>query len=273
MSVLNKFIGLRALWRFDNRWQLIFDRLIRPRADVAVYRLGEMEFLIDHDAGDHNGTRLCLISNIYTRFLPQMSLGKSISVFDLGANGGGFPLMLVQQGKRPEPLVCVEMNPNTFRRLQYNIGRNIPNRSTAINAAVCATRQQFRLSLGRGDISDSIYRSGDSAEPGKSDYTIEGYTFDDLFQRHFDAGPIDICKMDIEGAEYEVLEGSAHECLKCCRYLIVELHETSEERLRNFRERLTAAGFELVDAGEGTFPASSFTKINVSPDFPFAPGE
>ena len=254
MKLRDKLTGLRALWHFDNRWQLIADRLFFKNP-LSVYRKGPLEFLIDHDAGDHNGTRLCLISDIYTRFLPKMNLGEEISVFDLGANGGGFPLMLLLNGKRLRRLVCVELNPNTFRRLQYNITRNVPGEPALINGAVCGEHRQFELSLGRGDISDSIY-----AEPpagvvaGKQRHVVQGYTFDELFRAHFGSGPVDICKMDIEGAEYEVLASAAHDCLQLCRYLIVELHTTTAEKLQALQRELDAEGFTLLDAGEGVLP-------------------
>ena len=70
MKLSDKLIGLRALWHFDNRWQLLISRALFPRDSLLVYRKGDVEFLVDHAAGDHNGTRLCIISDIYTRFLP-----------------------------------------------------------------------------------------------------------------------------------------------------------------------------------------------------------
>ncbi len=99
----NKIAGLRALWQFDNRWQLIISRTFFPRESLLTYKKDDLEFLVDHAAGDHNGTRLCLISDIYTRFLLAMDLGETISVFDLGAKGGGFPLMLHLHGKKFAP--------------------------------------------------------------------------------------------------------------------------------------------------------------------------
>lgn len=254
INLRNKLIGLRALWPFDNRWQLIFERLFFPSAAVSVYRKGDVEFLIDHAAGDHNGTRLCIVSDIYTRFLPKMKLRESISVFDLGANGGGFPLMLLLNEKRLEQLVCVEMNPNTFRRLQYNVSRNIRGRHTLINGAICGEHRLFKLSLGRGDISDSIYQGSDPRQAGRSDYSIQGYTFDELFRAHFGSGTVDICKMDIEGAEYEVLVSPEHECLRACRYLIIELHAAAAAQLQRIEHALDEAGFALGDGGDGRIP-------------------
>ena len=251
----NKVTGVRALWRFDNRWQLISERLFSKNHGVSVYRLGETEFLIDHEAGDHNGTRLCIISDLYTRFLPVMNLGDTISVFDLGANGGGFPLMLHLHGKRFSRLVCVEMNPNTFCRLQYNVTRNVPCEPTLINGAVCGEHRQFELFLGRGDISDSIYTCESTGTlDGRQRYVVQGYTFDELFRAQFGTATVDICKMDIEGAEYEAMATPEHQCLRACRYLLVELHTARPERLALFASELDAAGFALLDPGNDKIP-------------------
>ncbi len=265
INLQNKLTGLRALWRFDNRWQLIFDRLFF-QSSVSIYRLGDLEFLIDHEAGDHNGTRLCLISDIYTRFLPMMNLPAEVSVFDLGANGGGFPLMLLLHGKRLRRLACVELNPNTFRRLQYNITRNIPGGPTVINAAVCDTPRQFELWLGRGDISDSIYAERSSeGRAGRQAYLIEGHTFDELFQANFRDDVVDICKMDIEGAEYELMASPEHANLRRCRYLIVEMHSAAAETIASFEQSLERAGFSLLHDGGGVIPGERLYRNTALP--------
>ena len=255
MNVHDKLTGLRALWYFDNRWQLIVNRLLFGDRGLMIYQKGNLEFLVDHDAGDHNGTRLCIISDIYKRFLPDMKLGGMLTVFDLGANGGGFPLMLLLSGKRFSKLVCVEMNPNTFRRLQYNVSRNVEGETVLVNGAVCRSRTKFELALGQGDISDSIYQDRAKASPKpRQKYQIEGYSFDDLFRAHFGNGVVDICKMDIEGAEYEVLASSEHTGLQNCRYLIIELHPVPADRERQFADALRATGFVELNGGDQRLP-------------------
>jgi FkbM family methyltransferase len=53
---------------------------------------------------------------------------------------------------------------------------------------------------------------------------------------------VDLLKMDIEGAEFQVLEDP--EGLRRCRYLIVEVHGL-ETRRNDFARRLEQMGFEL----------------------------
>ena len=255
MKLPNLIRGIRFLWPFDNHWNLIVSRIFFRKNALLVYRKNDLEILIDHAGQDHNGTRLCIVTDIYSRFLARMTLPETISVLDLGANGGGFPLMLHLHQKRFSRLVCVEMNPNTFQRLQFNMTRNIPGELTLINGAVCGEHRQFELFLGRGDISDSIYAEQPAGVvEGKQRYVLQGYTFDELFRAQFGAGAADICKMDIEGAEYEVMATPGHQCLRACRYLLVELHTTTPERLQQFASELESAGFALLDAGDDKIP-------------------
>ncbi len=251
MKLGNKLAGLRALWHFDNRWQLIVNRTLFPKETLLVYRKDDLEFLVDHAGSDHNGTRLCLISDIYTRFLPFMELPETIAVFDLGANGGGFPLMLHLQGKRFSRLVCVEMNPNTFQRLRYNITRNIKGDIDLEHAAVCGNNQQLKLRFGRGDISDTIYQKPNLSFP---QFSVPGRTFDTLFRSCFQEQKVDICKMDIEGAEYEVLNSAEQTCLRLCRYLLVELHPAPLEEQERFGAALVSLGFRRVPVGGDSVP-------------------
>lgn len=244
MSFSDKISGIKAVWGFDNRWQLVANRLLFPRAGSLVYKTGEVEFLVDHNAGDASGTRLCIVSDLYKRFLPLMKLPPRIRVFDLGANSGGFALMLLLNGRQFSQLLCVEMNPNTFRRLDFNIHQNISGDVRALNAAVCGARKTLQLSLGKGRTSDSIYQTADGGiDPV---YTIKGYTFDELFQTHFAGQTVDICKMDIEGAEYEIFASGTCTELRRCRYLIMELHDASPDQQDTVREALKRLEFTEI---------------------------
>ncbi|MBV9659304.1 MAG: FkbM family methyltransferase [Verrucomicrobia bacterium] len=257
MNLRDKMSGIRALWHFDNRWQLILNRLLFPQIGLTVYKKGTVEILVDHNSGDHNGTRLCLVSDIYTRFLPAMTeIGDTLAVLDLGANGGGFPLLLHLSGKSFSKLVCVEMNPNTFRRLHYNITRNIPSDLQLIQAAVCGESRTLELALGDGDISDSIYQNKGAPSPSRNQrYRIDGVTLDSIILREFGKKTIDICKMDIEGAEYEVLGSPTSTYLNQCRYLLIELHRSTTEKLQRLENILDETGFQKIAPRDGGLPS------------------
>lgn len=90
--IVNKLAALKQIMYFDNRWQLFLDRLIFKKTSLSAYRLGDMEFMVDHSAGDANGIRDIIVSSMYKRLISNIKFGDSIKVIDCGANGGASPL-------------------------------------------------------------------------------------------------------------------------------------------------------------------------------------
>ena len=77
-GVLTKLAGFRQIMRFDNRWQLLLDRLVFARTRLNVYRRGEIEFIIDHSAGDAPGIREVFVSGMYRDLIRSLRLGPNI---------------------------------------------------------------------------------------------------------------------------------------------------------------------------------------------------
>lgn len=246
MSLSNKIRGIREIWFFDNHWYLALTRFLFPDENVNIYRYKGLEVLIDHAAGDANGAREVLTSEMYRQFLPQMDLSGEINVFDLGANNGGFPLLLKTEGLKIKKSVSVELNPNTFSRLRFNLERNLQDRAVALNNAVCGARQTFSVRLGTGGASDSIYQNtiGDNAQS----FAIEGKTFDEIYLENFGDETIDVCKMDIEGAEFEIFAAGTCEKMRDCRYFIIEIHHEKDRRRERILEKLGELGFVELNA-------------------------
>ena len=233
MSLSNKIRGLKEVWAFDNRLWLTLSKTFFRGENLQVYRYKGVEILVDHAGGDANGAREVLTSTMYRRFLPQMELEGPVTVLDLGANNGGFPLLLHTSGVNLKKVVSVEFNPRTFVRLHFNLTRNLPGEVVPINAALSGEDRMIDATLGGGGVSDSIYER--STGPDTKDYRIRGITLDEFCKNYFDDEVIDICKIDVEGAEFEVFLKPHHNRLVQCRYLIMEIHErggrTKEEIL------------------------------------------
>jgi FkbM family methyltransferase len=244
----NRINGLRAVWHFDNRYQLLVNRLMFRQTGLTVYTIRGRELILDHHGDDEKGIRMCFTSDMYSRFLGAMRLEGPITVLDLGANGGGFPLMLELAGVKIHKLVCVEMNANTATRLRFNVARNLDCDVRIVNAAVCGERREFELVLGQGNTSDSIYQTSTGAEPARRKYTVHGITLDDLACEQFDDHEvIDVCKMDVEGAEYDILSSPAHSLLGRVRYLILEIHKRPGHAKERLVEKLVELGFREVE--------------------------
>lgn len=239
--------GFREVLAFDNRWELMLHRLLFRETGMVTYRKGALEFVVDHAGGDAPGTRACLVTDMYRALLPHMDLhGRAISVLDIGANGGGFPLMLLDEGLCVGRYAAVEMNPRTFSRLQLNVVQNMDGETTLIHGAVCGQAQRLQLQLGRGSTGESMYGSAGNEE-GSRTVTVDGLTFDQIVERAFgQAGTIDLCKIDVEGAEYDVF-AHPESCgaLRRVRYLIIEIHQTGKDAGEVHRA-LGALGFSAI---------------------------
>lgn len=244
-----KYEGLRAILAFDNWPAVLFARLFDRGTGFVVYRKRGFDILIDHGGGDENGTRSCIATDMYRRYLPHFDLPRPARVLDLGANGGGFPLMLRIEGIKLARVVSVEMNPLTFLRLQLNLVTNLGAPAIAINAAVCGVSTAPGLSFkpSRGGASESIYTaSTDSSSPH---VFVRMTTLEALYDEHFKNELLDICKVDIEGAEYDVVTSCPDGLLCKIRYIVIEFHDPS--RTPAFIARITDLGFTEVSVGTG----------------------
>lgn len=250
-SLKRAIASLRPLLGFDNRVQLLCDRIFFRRNPLSVCRRNGVVAVVDHRTSDAGSIYLCLTTDAYTRFLSRMTLDRPLTVADLGANVGGFSLLLRAVGHEVERLLCVEMNPNTWARLNFNIQLNYRDIAPAVvNAAVCAEARSIDLELGAGSTTDSIRTGAGAVGKWHRRYTVQGMSLDQLFDDHFADAEIDICKIDIEGAEAEVLldPTSRHAALRRCRYVVIELHPV--DRYDELCEAFTRLGFTRV-ADEG----------------------
>jgi len=235
LSLRTKFQGLREVWRFDNRWSLLLGLTLSRRVRLKTYRLKGVEILMDHGAGDAAAVRRILFSSEYRSLLGAMKLEKPVRVLDIGANAGGFALLFPILEIPLEKIVCVELNPATTARLRVNLGKNIPTVAAAVNAALQGRAGTVSVNLGAGFSGDSIYHAS-----GGQPCQVPGLTFDELYEAHFGEEPVDICKIDVEGAEAEVLESGTCRRLALCRNLIIEIHPHAW--LAETRARLDMAG-------------------------------
>lgn len=248
-----RFRGLEAILSFDNWPMLVLGRLFDRKTGFVAYRKNGLDILVDHRGGDQCGTRLCIATDMYRKYLRHFRLPPQIRILDLGANGGGFPLMLKIAGFEIARAVCVELNPLTFQRLQLNLSTNLGQSAIAVNAAVCdmPPGSEVHIQPSRGGTGDSMYE--DRATSAEACVSVPTTTFRALYDQYLAQETIDLCKIDIEGAEFDLLSSTSDDLLVRIRYLIVEVHyfhESGAERWETLRNRLLDLGFTDVTIPE-----------------------
>jgi hypothetical protein len=118
---------------------------------------------------------------------------------------------------------------------------------TVLNAGLAGSTRPLELRLGEGSVADSLYAASFNATGATT--TVPGLTFDDLHAATFGDGVVDICKIDVELAEYEVMASPGHDRLRRCRLLVVEIHEDATHARARVADAIVALGFEALPLG------------------------
>jgi FkbM family methyltransferase len=147
--------------------------------------------------------------------------------------------------------------------LRFNLDHNLEVPHEIVNAALCGRSTSFTVEIG-SDTGASIFRGSSGLAP--SVRQVRGITFDELFCEHFGKeGVVDLCKMDVECAEYEVFACPGHSSVAQCRWLIIEIHALRGRSPSEVVSAISSLGFEMLpqgsDSGVYAFRNTRFTDL------------
>jgi FkbM family methyltransferase len=167
-------------------------------------------------------------------------------IIDAGGYIGTAAIMLARAF--PEAtIVSLEPSRDNFAMLMMNL-RGYPN-VIPLNMALGSTAGSIELvDRGNGGIGFSIVQApADCASPSRL-HQVAVTTVPDLMQR-FEASGIDLLKLDIEGAEHDLLKGSPP-WLDATRVIFAELHERIVPGCEAIFAAATAGRSNSRDRGE-----------------------
>ena len=123
---------------------------------------------------------------------------------DIGANIGYFSLLASGLVGRDGKVIAIEASPNIFARLSDNLRRNHSTNVNATNVAISDRVGTTQLFLGADS---NIGQTGTVARPGsRYECDIATTPLDDLLTG-IDVTRVRFVKVDVEGAEWSVLQG------------------------------------------------------------------
>jgi FkbM family methyltransferase len=179
---------------------------------------------------------------MYSRYLKNIPKGP-ITVMDLGGNTGGFILCLVNEGFTISQAASLEMNPNTFTRLRFNLAYNNLFTVIPVNAAAYSEMGTITVENSKGSPGQSI-RDSFASSKGVSVPTL---TLDAIVSEHFgntSEASLDLLKIDIEGAEYDILTSDTSQRLNHFKHLIIEIHPSSKMSPSDLVDLIQDKGFQ-----------------------------
>jgi FkbM family methyltransferase len=172
-------------------------------------------------------------------------------ILDCGANIGLATLFFKRLAPKSR-VVAFEPDAEIFGVLEENVCRNALDDVTLVRGALAATRGSAPFTAGRRY--DGSLVEPDDRERG-STVEVETVPLGEYLHE-----PVDFLKMNVEGAEHEVLESAAPE-LRSVRELTLEYHHLPERprTLHRILALLDEAGFDYLvsDLGPRTNPACS----------------
>ena len=173
-------------------------------------------------------------------------------VVELGAHIGYETVQLAPKARR---YIVAEPMPDTFALLKRNLELHglaemvVPFRAAIVGPEQPGPARMFKDTTNTG----ASHLLG--ADSGVAGIEVETHTLADLADIY---GRIDVLKMDIEGAEYMVLDGAA-EALAGCRMIIAEYCEAQLQRVSGktgaeFLDLLESLGFDTSDIERDKLP-------------------
>lgn len=185
-------------------------------------------------------------------FMEKASRDRGIAI-DVGANVGQVSSYLSDMF---DGVVAVEPDPRAFKELLANAPENV----LCINAAATAFSGVADLFMRPESVQSSLLElhpigaADRSAAPVVGRAQVSAVTLDDLLlvaRQRFGASPLKFIKIDVEGAEGDVMAGATEGVFRRMRWL-VEVHDRRVEVGTQF-QRL---GYDRIELIKHPFPGA-----------------
>ena len=188
-------------------------------ANVKI-RVGETVFhLVDFES-------VIILSDSFEPWMwKHLQVSDGGTFVDVGAHVGKYTVQVAKH--HPESMViALEPNPENFRALEKNVKENRLSNVKLYNLAAWNRKCILKLYTGDKGGHHSVKR-----EFGRGYDIVQATTLDDIVR---DAGVerVDVVKVDVEGAEAEVVEGALEIIRRHHPKLVIEIFDSPEKILK-----------------------------------------
>ncbi|MGC2427065.1 MAG: FkbM family methyltransferase [Nitrososphaeraceae archaeon] len=149
-------------------------------------------------------------------------------IVDIGAHIGRYSIISSKRVGSRGKVIAIEAHPHNFEILKRNIKLNKLTNVIALNSAVYSKETKIKLYTPGQQLGHTIYNTILSDRAKKEDRFVEinSNTLDNLLQQNgINHADINWIKIDVEGAEFEVLKGATNVLSKSKDIaLLIEVH-------------------------------------------------
>jgi FkbM family methyltransferase len=200
-------VGVRILSSDPVQLETSWGRLVSPRRDHMFFRP-----VIDEP----------LETAVVGRLLEP-----GMHVVDVGANRGWYTLYAATLVGPTGWVIAVEPDPVPLRLLRDNVVANELDNVTIVAGAVGADEAKLRFVVERESALSHLAR--DDRDTGDHDFVVQVKPLDDVLGESGHEG-VDFLKVDVEGAELDVLSGAERVLDDDRPIVLVEVEEVHQQR-------------------------------------------
>jgi FkbM family methyltransferase len=169
-------------------------------------------------------------------------------VIDIGAHIGRYTIIASKRVGANGKVVAIEANPSNFEMLNRNIKLNQLTNVISLNNAVYSKETKIKLYLPGEELGHTTYNTvmSDRARTEDKFVEVSANTLDYLLQLN-EITDVNWVKIDVEGAEFEVLKGASNVLSKSKDIaLLIEVHgkDTYEPIIESLRSYNFKIDFE-----------------------------
>jgi FkbM family methyltransferase len=204
-------------FRFNENYLL---KITVPRYDYKIYLPSNSNDLIHLTVRE---------DEIIEKFQPK----KHEIVVDVGAHYGRYTLIAAKRVGPKGKVISIEADPKNFELLNKNIKLNKLDNVTTINCAVSSKEGKIKLYTPEKELGQELYNTimSDRATTYNEKYIeVNANTLDNILNKNdIKHEDINWIKIDVEGAELEVLKGATNVLSKSKDIsLLVEIHNLGD---------------------------------------------
>jgi FkbM family methyltransferase len=203
----------------------------------------------EHDPSDDHDLDWKVIEETWTENvyrIHQWQFAEDAVFVDIGANVGSVSLFVDNFNKDREDKIrvfAIEPEPHNLSLLQKNIENNPVENVTVINKAIWHQNKEVLITNRGGN--SSIFEI-----EGVEQTKIQAITLERLFREN-NIKHVDVMKIDIEGAEFDLIINASEKTLAKIKYITLEFDKSFDGKFGIMVEKLAKQfGLEILGSPE-----------------------
>ena len=231
------FIFIYKISKFFRLGNHSFVKLKVPKYDYKVFCSATVD--------DYNNMTV-REEEILEHFNPNMG----DTVIDVGSHQGRYTLISANKVGKSGKVISIEANPLVLKKLEKNIKLNELTNTKCLNYAVYSEKTRIKLFFPNKELQNTIYNTIVSERFNWEKFIeVDADTLDNILSyAGIKVDNVNWIKIDVEGAELEVLKG-AHNILSKSKdiALLIEVHNIAEGRnlYENIMDLLKTYNFNI----------------------------